>query len=105
MVTMKKLLMLLVAVLMVGIAMPRHAAAQDAAAPTDDPKATEAWKAWSTETDAAKKFQMGTELIKQFPGSKVAENVAGTDFQDPVLSTDQKSQIAKAYYDAFSTAG
>lgn len=109
---MKKLLTLLVALAATGTATPvaiyAQTAAAGAAAPAQaaDPKeAVDAWTAWSKMTDPAGKFQAGLDLIKTYPGTKVAENVAGTAFNDKTLSNDQKATVARTYYDAYTAGG
>jgi hypothetical protein len=101
---MKNVLMFLAAALLLfsGAQLGR---AQDAAAQADPPEATAAWNAWKGEADTAKKLQMGIDLIKNFPGTISADNVAGTAYNDANLKAEQKGQVADAYYTSYTAAG
>ena len=48
------------------------------------------------EVDKAKKLQLGVDLIKTYPGSKVAENVAGTTFNDAGYAADSTPKAGLA---------
>jgi hypothetical protein len=101
---MKNALLFLAAALLLFSGTIPGLAAQDAATPADPPEATAAWNAWKAEADPAKKLQLGIAVIKQFPGTLSADNVAGTSFNEK-LTNDQKAQIADAYYTSYTAAG
>lgn len=101
-------IMLAVATLVVG-APTLPVLAQDAApapAQASDPEAAanEAYKAWKAETDPAKKFELGKQLVSQHPGSKAAEAVGYDGMFKPANDT-QKYEMSKAYYDAATSSG
>jgi len=99
---MKVHMFLAVALLLFSGAFPVRAA-QDEAGQADPPEATEAWNAWKAQTDPTAKVQMGVDLIKKFPGTISAENVAGTSFNEKITN-EQKAQIADAYYTSYTAA-
>jgi hypothetical protein len=98
------LLFLAAALLLLSGAQPGRAT-QDAAAQADPAEATAAWNAWKAEADPAKKLQLGIDLIKNFPGTLSADNVAGTSFNDTKLTPDQKAQIADSYWASYNAGG
>ena len=65
----------------------------------DTAEATRAAIAWHKEKDPKKKVPTGTELIRRYPGTKVADFVAGMVFNDEAFSGTQKAEIARVYYE------
>lgn len=73
----------------------------------DDPEgpANEAYKTWKAETDPAKKFDSGKNLVSQFFGSKAAEAVAYDGLFATDKSADQKLGMAYGYIAASNANG
>jgi hypothetical protein len=111
---MKRALPIILAVAALSIGAPTVSSlAQDAAAggaQANDPEAqaTAAYTAWKGEADPAKKYDMGKQIVTQYPGTKAAEAVAYAYIFDQ--KTDQttvthKYEVSKAYYDTGVTKG
>ena len=62
---------------------PTAVAAQGAAvADADSREANDAWNVWKREQDPTRRLQLAVDLVKRYPGTKAAENVTGTTFNE-----------------------